>query len=346
MTRLLTPPDLLTLRHKPRALVQLHPDAVLHTPHRPLLFGMRSLLSNHGRYRSLFVHDGAVSAVLHALAPTNRPERALVALASYGPAMRYPSDHDVWYRLLEAHVITSANQHVQRLYATLSADDDLGEIFRQSGYTSYAKQTLFRLDGPDWNQGTRFASLVPQSRADVWGVHQLYGSVTPKPVQHAEARTARDWALPLTTPWDTTKHRAWVLRMEDRVLASVRIKSSRTAHLIQLLVHPDVRSDVADMLRFGIGQIADTLPIWLVLREYQEELRWPAQDLGFHPFHEQHALVRHMTAFARLPALARVLEPTRERGTPVPSITPIGVIPPPPSTTQARHHGTTERHHE
>ncbi|MFM2033007.1 MAG: hypothetical protein RLZZ297_1772 [Chloroflexota bacterium] len=343
MPRLLTPPDLLTLRHKPRALVLLHPDAGLLAAPRPFVYGLRALLSNHGHDSSLYQRDGAVSAVLHATAPSNRPVRELLAFASYGPALRYPSDHDIWYRLLEAHVIASANQQVQRVYATLNAGDDLDEIFRQSGYGCYAKQTLFRLDGPDWNQGTRVAAMQPQTRADVWGVHQLYGAVTPKPVQHAEARTARDWALPLPTPWDAVKHRAWVLHEAERVVATVRIKSSRTAHVITVMADPDFRADFADMLRHGISQIADTLPIWLSLREYQDELRWPAQDLGFHPYCEQHALVRHMTAFARSTNFARVLEPRRERGTPVPSITPIAAPPPP---TQARHHGTTERHHE
>ena len=115
MNRVLTPPDVLTLRHKPRALALLHPDAMLLTAHRPFLYGIRSLLSTHGRYSSSFIRDGAVSAVLHAQAPVTRPERALVALASYGPEMRYPSDHDIWFRLLEAHVIDSGNQQVQRL---------------------------------------------------------------------------------------------------------------------------------------------------------------------------------------------------------------------------------------
>jgi hypothetical protein len=338
MYRLLTPPDLLTLRHKPRSLAVVHPDALLLTPHRPLVYGLRSVLSNHGRWSSAYIRDGAVSAVLHAHAPPGRPERELVALASYGPQMRYPSDHDIWFRLLEAHVIASGNQQVQRLYATLSLNHDLSEIFRQSSYSCYARQTVFRLEGPDWNQGTRFAALQPQTRQDVWGVHQLYGAVTPKPVQHAEARTARDWAIPIATPWDEYKIRAWVLRHEDRVVATIRIKSSRTAHVITLLVHPDLRAEVADMLRYGMSQIADTLPMWLILREYQEELQWPAQDLGFQPFREHQLLVRHTVAFSRRPALARVLDPAREQGTPIPSIIPV--------SEQARHHVTPERHHE
>jgi hypothetical protein len=339
MYRILTPPDLLTLRHKPRALALLNPDAMLLSAHRPLLYGLRALLSNHGRHSSSFIRDGAVSAVLHAHAPVSRPERELVALGSYGPLMRYPSDHDLWFRLLEAHVIDSGNHQVQRLYATLSFEsNDLSEIFRQSGYSCYARQAVFRLEGPDWNQGTRFAALQPQTRHDVWGVHQLYGSVTPKPVQHAEARTARDWALPIATPWDEYKLRAWVLRHEDRVVASIRIKSSRSAHVVTLLVHPDVRADVADMLRYGMSQIADSLPIWLILREYQEELQWPAQDLGFQPFREHHLLVRHTVAFTRRPVLARVLDPARDQGTPIPSIIP--------ASEQARHHVKPERHHE
>jgi hypothetical protein len=107
---------------------------------------------------------------------------------------------------------------------------------------------------------------------------------------------------------------------------------------MRLLVQPGARDEVPDMLRFGMGQIADTLPIWLVLSDYQEDLLWSAQDLGFQPFSEQSLLVRHNVAFIRRPALARVLEPNHEQGSPIPTIVPA-------ANKQARFYAPQKRHH-
>ena len=339
MSRLLTPIDLFGLRRKARSLVVLNGDVTLLQRHRTLLLAMRSILENHSTHTTTIVRNGSISAILQAQLRNQRPERELIAFASYGAEQRYPSDHDMWFELLESHVVQSARERIQRLYATLDNHHaDLAEIFRQSGYAPFSRQVLLRLDGPDWDQGTRLATMQPQTRHDVWGIHQLYGQITPRPVQLAEAKAARDWMLPLATPWDTVKQKAWVQRHNDQVISSLRIRSSRESHIIHLLVQPDARNEVTDMLRFGISQIADTLPIWLVLRDYQEELLWSAQDLGFQPFSEQSLLVRHNVAFIRRPAFARVLEPNTDQGSPIPTIVPA-------ANKQARFYAPPKRHH-
>ncbi len=340
MSRLLTPIDLFRLRRKARSLVVLDGDVALLRRHRVLLVAMRTILENHTRYSTTIVRDGATSAILQARRRHSRPERELLALASYGPEQRYPSDHDMWFNLLEAHVVESARSRIQRLYATLDGNHtDLVEIFRQSGYAPFSREVLLRLDGPDWDQGIRLAAMAPQTRHDVWGVHQLYGQTTPRPVQLAEAKAARDWMLPLATPWERVKQRAWVQRHSDQVVASLHIHSGHEAHVMRLLVQPSARDEVPDMLRFGISQIADTLPIWLVLRDYQEDLLWSAQDLGFQPFSEQSLLVRHNVAFVRRPAFARVLEPNQDPGSPIPTIVPA-------AHKQARFYAPPERHYQ
>ncbi len=339
MSRLLTPIDVFRLRRKARSLVMLDGDASLLRRHRLVFTAIRSILENHSTYATTIVRSNAVSAVLQSHRRHSRPEHVLMALAAYGPEQRYPSDHDLWFTLLESHVVESARNRIQRLYTTLdNAHADLAEIFRQSGFAPFSRQILLRLDGPDWDQGTRIAAMAAQTRHDVWGIHQLYGHTTPRPVQLAEAKAARDWMLPLVTPWEPVKQRAWVQRHNEQVVASLRIQSGRAAHVMRLLVQPNMRDEVPDMLRFGMSQIADTLPIWLVLRDYQEDLMWFAQDLGFQPFSEQSLLVRHNVAFIRRPALARVLEPTHEQGSPIPTIVPA-------AHKQARFYAPTKRHH-
>jgi hypothetical protein len=108
--------------------------------------------------------------------------------------------------------------------------------------------------------------------------------------------------------------------------------------VLTLLLHPDVRDIVTDVLRFGLGQISDTLPVYLLLREYQSELLMPASDLGFQPIGEQALLCKQTTVAVRRPSLLPALEPAAEPRAPIPTISSI--------SEDARNYDRATRHHE
>jgi hypothetical protein len=147
-----------------------------------------------------------------------------------------------------------------------------------------------------------------QARRDHWAIHKLYGAVTPHVVQHAEVRNARHWALPLNQPYAGRRHMAWVLGPDDDLTAYVRLVSGSVGNVLALLVRPDAREQVVDVLRFGLAQISDSRPVYLILREYQGELIASAQALGFQPIGEQTLLVKNTVQYVRRPLLAPAFE--------------------------------------
>jgi hypothetical protein len=162
---------------------------------------------------------------------------------------------------------------IQRIYAALpQRHNELREIFRQAGFIGYAQQSVLRLDGPDWDQGTTLAPMRPQSNHDVWAIHKLYGAVTPRQVQLFEARDARSWMLPLDRVWRRPYRNAWVLGAGDRMVAYLHRTTGPVGHVFSLLIRPDAREQMTDVLRFGLAQIHDALPVYLILRDYQQEL--------------------------------------------------------------------------
>ena len=111
----------------------------------------------------------------------------------------------------------------------------------------------------------------------------------------------------------------WVFLME----ALGKLTSGPAAHVMTLLIHPEARDIVTDVLRFGLGQISDTLPIYLLLREYQSELLTPASDLGFQPIGEQVLMVKQTTVAVRRPSLIPVLDAVPEPRTSIPTISSL-----------------------
>jgi hypothetical protein len=326
MIRAVTPGDLWTLRRKPRSQVWLYNEAMLALPHRQFWFALRSLLEGSGRDGATFVYaERGMRAAVQSVGRNGRPEQDIVMLSAYGGGRGLPTDPDIWFRLIEHLCVHAGHYRVQRLYAALSQrHEELREIFRQLGFASYAQQLVLRLEGPDWDQGITLAPMRPQARRNDWGVHRLYGMVTPYMVQQAEARVARDWQLPLTNGWRRPKRRGWVLGSDDNLLAALRLTSGPASHVLTVLVHPEARDTVTDMLRFGLGQLSDTLPVYLLLREYQSELLAPASDLGFQPIGEQALLFKQTTVQVRKPSLIPGIETIAEPRGPIVTISSLG----------------------
>jgi len=323
MIRPVTPSDLWALRRKMRSQVVLYNEALLVQPHNPLLYALRGALMGPGRDGASFVfRERGIAALAQAHGRSGRPEQDIVYLAVYGSSERtIPSDHDMWFRTLEQLCAQAARSHVQRIYAALGHhQEDLREVFRQLGFSGYARQTILQLVGPDWDQGTTLAAMRAQSRRDAWAIQKLYGGITPRLVQHAEARSARAWMLPLAQRWSRRRRHAWVLGPDDNLLAYLHATSGPTAHVLTLLIRPDARENVRDVLRFGLAQLQDARSVYLILREYQEELLAPLQDLGFQPIGEQSLLVKSTVTPVRRSLLLPDLEPSLEPRVTIPSI--------------------------
>jgi hypothetical protein len=340
MIRPATLNDLWLLRRKPRSAVMLYNEAMLARPHRIFWFALRCALEGSSPTRATFVaRENGVRAIVQATGRDRRPELDIVMLSAYGDQRDVPTDPDLWFRLLESLSVHAGRRAIQRLYAALSQNhDELREMFRQLGFNCYAHQTVMRLEGPDWDQGTSVAPMRLQSRRDVWAIHKLYGLTTPRPVQHAEARASRDWMLSLTSRWRTVRRRAWVLGQADDLTAYLTATSGPSAHVMTMLIQPDARDEMTSVLRYGLGQITDNLPVYLLLRDYQSELLPPAGDLGFQPIGEQALLCKQTTVAARRSILAPALEPLREPRASIPTISLLD--------EDARPYDRSTRHHE
>ena len=314
--------DLWVLQRKPRSSVMLYNEDMLVSPYRPRWFTLQRAVqgSSPAGAALVFEDQSGIQALVHATRRRQRVELDIVMLSAYDAAGTN-TDPDMWFRLLETLCIQAGQHHVQRLYAGLSQrHDELREIFRQLGFRYYAQQHVMRLEGPDWDQGTSLAPMRPQSQRDIWSIHQLYGALTPRPVQQAEAREARSWKLPLAQRWHRKQRRAWVLGHHESLQAYLALTSGSVAHVMTMLIRPEARELTTSVLRFALGQISDELPVYLLLRDYQNELMLPAGDLGFQPIGAQALLVKQTTLSVRRPILTPAMEPGIEPRAPLPTI--------------------------
>jgi hypothetical protein len=330
MIRTIVPGDLWSLRGKPRNHIVLYNDALLVHPYRPFWFALRCILQGTGRDRALLVYrDRGVRATIHAEGRMGKPEQDITSLSIRGYNRNgVPSDHDIWYRLGERLCVHAGTYQIQRLYASVwSHQEDIREIFRQLAFQSFTRRLLLQLTGPDWDQGTTMAPMRQQSRRDSWAIHKLYGVLTPHLVQQAEVRIPHTWLLPLSPQWTltTNRYRAWVLGDEDNIQAYLHVISGSLSHVMTLLIHPDIRDKATEVLRFGLSHLLDSRTVYLVLREYQQELLKPIQSLGFQIVDEQTLLVKNLIISARRSVFKPAFEPQPwDTKIPIPGISVSG----------------------
>lgn len=313
MIRTVVAGDLWALHRKPHNQIVFYNETLLVQPHRPLWFSLRCLLQGTGRDRLMMVYrDRTASALVQSQGRKNRPEHDILYLSAHASdtsSTALSSDYDLWYRLLERLCIKAGHNAIQRLYVSIWKDQlELREIYRQLGFQAYTHQYVLQLSGPDWDQGTTISRMRAQSRRDAWAVHKLYGLVTPHLVQQAEVRTPRAWMLPLTQRWQPYRRSAWVFGSESDLHAYLHISSGPSAHSLTLLIHPDARDTVADVVRFGLAQLIDNRPVYLLLREYHQELLAPVENLGFQVVGETALLVKHTVVPVRRSVLLPVFE--------------------------------------
>src|SRR2546426_6355088 len=218
------------------------------------------------------------------------------------------SGDDVLTALLEYMLEMAATHGILRIFAkvedeipeieTRSASSAL-ELFQRAGFQRYARELtyVYTADGmqrssmqPDSNT----PSLRHWNHHHVWGLHQLYRSVTPQRVQMAEMlENSEEFAKlhvgslrPLPAPFSRGQEN-YVCDVGVRLGAWLRLCPGHGSapHQLSLIVHPEHSELAEPLLRFGIRKLQDqgvtTRSIYCQVREYESFVIAALRNSGF-----------------------------------------------------------------
>ncbi|MCO5215556.1 MAG: hypothetical protein M9934_06930 [Thermomicrobiales bacterium] len=201
-------------------------------------------------------------------------------------------EFDVPVALLEHAVVAAGQCGARRILARLDVESSLLSALRAVGFTAYTREQVYLLD--QTTSVRRSAGVRTQAKSDVWSMHQLYIQTTPRDVQNAEALTSHAWDVDT----EGRSQRGWFITSQNGVGAYVRVRTSRHYHVLDVLVAPEMRTQLQDVI-VGVRSILaeeTPRPIYLLLRGYQLDL---ANGISSHLqelVSEQHLMVRYTTA--------------------------------------------------
>lgn len=238
-------------------------------------------------------------------------------IAFLSPGYGVDETLEIWRRLLRHTYEQAGLNGVQRLYAALGDEYvELLDLFRQLGFSLFAREELYRLRYPVMPDGFEPEHVRPYTDGDGWQVKRLYAQVTPQPVQLAEGAVGGDGKPPFLISVSQPDVNTLVAGRQGEAQGVVQIRSGTEGHLIRLWGDTYDSDLMAGLLLSALrcANPAPVRPVYCVVRDYQGGLRALLEEYGFEYMGRWARLVRHVMRTERVPANATVaaLDPRTE----------------------------------
>src|SRR3989442_11558837 len=256
-----------------------------------------------------------------------RPSRTMWEI-SYLASMvqRNVSGDDVLAALLEYMIEMAANHGILRIFAKVEDEIPEQELFQRAGFQRYARELPFVYDpsvgvqfmAPDGNSSSpNLPSLRRWNRHHVWGLHQLYRSVTPQRVQMAEMLENSEEFAKLHVG---SLHPLPFSRGNENYVCDVGVRlggwlrlcrgHGSAPHQLFLIVHPEHAELAEPLLQFGMQRLLarSVRRIYCQVREYESSVITALRTSGFEHTGTRVLLVRHMALLAMKPRTVPALE--------------------------------------
>lgn len=203
----------------------------------------------------------------------------------------------VWQEMMLQAIRSAGLARIKRIHAVLDDEAPIIESLIQTGFSQYAQDTV--MTSPMLSSDGPTGLIRRQDPSDVWAIHQLYHSVTPRPVQYSEALTSNYWSR--VVPGQQAS-RGYVVEDGLEVVAHCRVTFGRNGPTMNVMVAPDalelvcpvVQEVAADVGRQNNGRYSVVVPDYL--QEYGGQLA----ILGFEPSRRQTRLVKHTVVARRM----------------------------------------------
>ncbi len=199
-------------------------------------------------------------------------------------------DPSVAHSLLERMAAGTAKEGAERIFLRLAAESPMVEIARSVGFFAYAHETLYRADEPAPTPDPGLP-LRSASKADAFGIYQLYNAVTPASVRAIEGATFREWQA-AREPWGGNPSDL-VLEEEGIITACLRLLPGNESRF-SLLIHPQ-RRDPKAFLETALARLKGSRPVLCLAPSRGDSLSRLLHRLAFSPV-EDYVVMAKRTA--------------------------------------------------
>lgn len=231
-----------------------------------------------------------------------------LAVAPLGPLDQGDADGErerVVDELLEAMLHATASRGGLRAFARAARDSHGQELLARRGFRRYTDEYTLAADHLDVTPAPLPDQLSLRVRrpADAWGIFQLYCSVAPAEVRHAEGLSSKRWgrdSLAAATVGRLRRPHEIVLDDEGMIVGWVRLagQTTRQPQRLEVLLHPRAGDALPALLAHAVVALEirrDRRTVCHV-RAYEDAVLHGLRRVGFDSIDEHALLVKHAAA--------------------------------------------------
>ncbi|MEE8347367.1 MAG: hypothetical protein V3S20_08475 [Dehalococcoidia bacterium] len=198
-------------------------------------------------------------------------------------------DCSVTQSLLERMIAGVAKQRAERVFLRLPTESAIVDIARGAGFFPYAYETLYRADEPAPAEDPGLP-LRPASKADAFGIYQLYSAVTPANVRAIEGATFREWQASLEH-WGSTPNDL-VLEEDGIITGWLRLLAGNEGRF-SILVHPE-RRDANAFLQSALARLRGSRSVLCLIPSHGDSLSRQLRRLAFNTVEDYVAMAKRL----------------------------------------------------
>ena len=213
-----------------------------------------------------------------------------------------------WDRLLKGLSLLAAERGVLRLYARPLRDELAEEVLGRSGFSVYARETVFSLGTPCGVVSHDRGRWRPMREDDREGMRRLYASVTPHLVRQAEGGDARAQGSFLPGEFKHCSGEWYVYDGDGSLEGCLGLREGRKGYWVHALLAETEAHKAAGLLAEGVELLAGrpVLPVYCGVRGYQQSIGRVLGERGLEEVGERSLMVKHTTAKAKVSTLKLV----------------------------------------
>jgi hypothetical protein len=211
------------------------------------------------------------------------------------------ADNSVVMSLLDQVTAAAGKSGAFKIFVRLPASSPSLPCASRAGFTPYLHEQVYCRSTNAAVVHSANSGLRRRTKADLYGIFQLYNGVVPHEVRRTEAMTYAEW---MGTQESLGKAAQYVLERDGRIQGWLRIARDGDLARFDLLAEPAALDDLIE------AALAKTtgVTVCALLPDYQESTRARLAALGFEPGNEYAVLarktVRPVKSPRSVPALA------------------------------------------
>jgi len=232
-----------------------------------------------------------------------RPHQAAADVVFLAPLPGNSKAAKAWASLLDGAGIEAASRGIQRMFANLPHPGAVADLFQQSGFTFYAQEDIYRLAQPaglgagPGHSAAGLHGLRPQRAEDWPALQKLLVAITPQRIRQAEGGIGQ------SAGGESSLRYILPGANGEEARATLSLHTSRTAHWLRLVAHPDTHDVAADLTRWALQRLSiqPARPVYCNVRQYEGGVRVALEAEGFELHTTRTLAVKHTLAWSKTP---------------------------------------------